>query len=112
MGEIIRLEERTFAAWMQAAELPVLVDFYADSCPVCQRFAPLLDQLAAEEEGRLLIAKVNVDDSQSLVSRYAVMTAPTLVVFAREQVIARLDGVEQPDSVRAFIRTAVHKAGE
>lgn len=62
------------------AEVPTLVDFYADWCGPCQAIAPTVEQLAGEYEGRVRVVKVNVDEHPELGQAYGVMSIPTLVV--------------------------------
>lgn len=81
MSEVTRLRREGFDEWTHG-EVPTLVDFYADWCGPCQRIAPLLAQLAKEEDGRLRVAAVNVDDDPALSERFAIVTAPTLLLFA------------------------------
>jgi len=70
-----------------------IVDFYADWCGPCRMLAPILDQLDAEAAGRFSIAKLNIDDNQSLAQQYKVMTIPTLIYFKNGEELARASGV-------------------
>ncbi len=70
-----------FEAEVLQAELPVLVDFFADWCMPCKMFAPTLDEVAGAYEKKLKVVKVNVDEAPTLAQKYRVMSIPTLKLF-------------------------------
>ena len=80
------------------AEIPVLVDFYADWCGPCKMMAPVVTQLAEEYEGRAVVGKVNTDEEQELAIRYRVMNIPTVLFFKDGREIERRVGVMPPDA--------------
>lgn len=77
--------EENFEQEVLKSEIPVLVDFFADWCMPCKMFAPVLEEVAAEKEGKLKIVKVNVDASIQLAQKYRVMSIPTIKLFAGEE---------------------------
>ena len=85
-GSISQLSEATFAEEVNSAAEPVLVDFWAEWCGPCKTIAPILEELAGEQAGKLQIAKVDVDENQGLARQYGVQSIPTMIVFK--------DGVE------------------
>jgi thioredoxin 1 len=85
-GSISQLSEATFSEEVNSAAEPVLVDFWAEWCGPCKTIAPILEELAGEQAGKLKIAKVDVDDNQGLARQYGVQSIPTMIVFK--------DGVE------------------
>ena len=74
------------------SQIPVFVDMYADWCGPCKMMAPVIDQLAAEYEGRVKVGKLNVDDSPEIAQQYGVMSIPTMLIFKGGEVVDKLIG--------------------
>ena len=81
MAQLEVLTDTTFDEEVNGSELPVVVDFWAEWCGPCRMVAPVLEQIAIENSGKLRMAKVNVDDAPSVARRYDIMSIPTLIVF-------------------------------
>lgn len=96
--------EADFESKVLKASTPVLVDFYADWCGPCRVMAPVIDEVAAEMAGKVLVGKVDVDANQQLAERYQVMSIPTLVVFRGGQVVERLSGVQPKGALLAKLK--------
>jgi thioredoxin 1 len=86
------LTTATFDEEVLAADLPVLVDFTAEWCGPCQAMEPILDELAAEQSGRLKVTSVDVDEHPDVARRYEVMSFPTFLVLRDGEVVHRLVG--------------------
>lgn len=95
----IEVSEEDFDRTVRGADVPVLVDFYADWCGPCKIVAPLVDEIAGEKAGRMLVAKVDTDEAPELSSRLGIRGVPTLILFEDGEEVERSTGYE-PDKVR------------
>ena len=86
------LNDETFARTIGDAEVPVLVDFYADWCGPCKMMAPSVDEIAATYQGRALVAKLDTDRAQRTASSFDIRGIPTTIVFKAGREIARQSG--------------------
>ena len=91
---IVTLTTSTFDETIAAADTPVVVDFWAEWCGPCKMIAPTLAEIAAEQRGKLVIGKLNVDDNPDTARRFDVMSIPTLLVFKDGQQVKRLVGAK------------------
>jgi thioredoxin 1 len=92
MSEIV-LTDEIFESEVLQSELPVLVDFWAEWCVPCRMLSPLVEQMAGEYEGKLKVAKLNVDECPETSSRYMIQSIPTLMVFHKGEIAAHRVGV-------------------
>ena len=93
-GSITQLSAATFDEVVNGASEPVVVDFWAEWCGPCKMIAPILEEIATEQAGKLQVAKLNVDDAPDLARRYEVMSIPTLLVFRDGEVAKRIVGAK------------------
>lgn len=92
-NRISALDEHSFDEQLKSSDTPMLVDFWAEWCGPCKTIAPILEEIAEEQEN-LRIAKVNVDDSPELALKFNVMSIPTLIVFEDGEPAKRLVGAK------------------
>lgn len=91
---MLHVDDTTFETEVLKANLPVLVDFWAPWCMPCRMLAPTLEQLAREWEGRLIVAKMNTDESPNTPGRFGIMGIPTLILFKEGREVERVVGVQ------------------
>ena len=91
----MEVNEATFESEVIESCVPVLVDFYGVWCPPCRQIAPLVDKLAKEHEGKLKVAKVNVDENSTLSAKYQVSAIPALLFFKNGIVVDQYLGVQK-----------------
>lgn len=90
----IILSDTTFDEEINASTEPVLVDFWAEWCGPCKMIAPILDEIAEEQAGKLKVAKLNVDEAPAVAQRFEVMSIPTMIVFQDGKPAKRLVGAK------------------
>ncbi|HEX3900548.1 MAG TPA: thioredoxin [Mycobacteriales bacterium] len=86
--------DATFDAEVLGSDVPVLVDFWAEWCGPCKMVAPVLEEIAAENEGKIRIVKVNTDENPEITRRYQVMSIPTMSVFSGGEVVKSIVGAK------------------
>ncbi len=101
--KIVTVGTDNFQDEVLGSETPVLVDFWAEWCGPCRMVAPTLDQIAGEREGRVRIAKLNVDQHQALAVQYQVSSIPTFILFKGGQVADRLMGAMPKAAFEQFL---------
>jgi thioredoxin 1 len=100
MSDRIRnVSDQDFVETVVNSELPVLVDFWADWCGPCHIVAPVIEEIAIEQTGRLHVAKLNVDANPSTAQRYGVQSIPTLILFSGGEERGRVIGAQGKDAI-------------
>jgi thioredoxin 1 len=88
MSATVKVTDASFEADVLKASQPVLLDFWAEWCGPCKAIAPTLDALAQELQGKVVVAKINIDENPATPNRYRVQGIPTLMLFKNGQVAA------------------------
>lgn len=102
-----QVSDQSFEQDVLKAEGPVLVDFWAEWCGPCKQIAPSLDKIAKEMEGKVTIAKVNIDDNPQTPTQYGVRGIPTLLIFKGGQVAAMKVGALPESKLREWIQQSI-----
>jgi thioredoxin 1 len=96
---VVVLNESNFETEVERCGIPVLVDFWADGCGPCRMMEPILDQLASEQDGKLKVCKVNVNENPALGARFNVRAFPTMAFFKEGQLAESVTGARSKDAL-------------
>ncbi len=99
----ITVTDATFQQLVTQSQVPVVVDFWAPWCAPCRMIAPALEDIAREFAGRLVVAKLNVDENPNTAAAFGIMSIPTLIVFRNGQPVDRIVGALPPPLLRQRI---------
>ena len=86
--------DATFDAEVLGSDVPVIVDFWAEWCGPCKMVAPVLEEIAAENEGKVVVVKLNTDENPEITRRYQIMSIPTMSVFSGGEVVKSIVGAK------------------
>lgn len=100
---VMKLTNDTFDAQVLKADMPVLVDFYADWCGPCKMLAPVVEEIAAASDA-YRVCKINVDDAPDIAAHYGVMSIPTLIAFRGGEAVGRTVGVQSRQMIENMLK--------
>lgn len=104
---MVDVTDATFQQEVLQSAVPVLVDFWAPWCGPCRVVSPIIDELAKEYEGKILVAKVNVDDNSQTASQYGIMSIPTIYIFKGGKPVKSMVGAQGKESFKKAIDEAL-----
>ena len=99
MSDVSHVTDQEFKAQVIDADLPVLVDFWADWCVPCHMVSPVVEEIARDHAGKMRAMKMNVDDNPETPGKYNVRSIPTLILFKGGEVMARVVGAKAKDAI-------------
>jgi len=107
MSNIIHLSDDTFQKEVIESNIPVLVDYWAEWCGPCKMIAPVLDDLVSEYDGKLKIAKLNIDENPQTPTKFGIRGIPTLMIFKDGNPEATKVGALSKSQLTAFIDSTI-----
>jgi len=107
MGSPITVTKDTFESEVLSSDIPVLVDFWAEWCVPCKMLGPILEEIAGDYEGKLKIAKVNVDQDGELASSYSVISIPTIMVFKDGEIVNQKVGAGSKQAIEELFKALI-----
>ena len=104
MGSEVTVTAANFDEEVLGSSVPVLVDFWAEWCVPCKMVGPIIEEIAGEYEGKLKVAKVNVDEEGDLASKYNIISIPTIVVFNKGELANQQVGAGSKEALEGLFK--------
>ena len=97
-------KEDSFDDEVYKSENPVLVDFYADWCGPCKMMSPIVDQVAEEYDGKIIVGKCNIDENMKIAQKHKILSIPTLLLFNQGEVVETLVGARTKNELKEVLK--------
>jgi thioredoxin 1 len=108
MSDLLNLSDKNFNQIVQNnKDLPLLVDFWASWCPPCKMVEPVLEELAKEEAGKLIVAKINVDQNPKAAAAYEISGVPTFMIFRAGTLVSRRTGAQSKQQLKQMLAEVI-----
>ena len=101
---LFHFTDDTFNEDVLHAQKPVMVDFYAEWCGPCKMMGPIIEELATELDGEVIVGKINVDEAPNAAGQFGVQSIPTVVVFNKGVEVARSVGFKDKEALKALLK--------
>jgi thioredoxin 1 len=107
MGKYIDITDENFDSEVLKSDIPVLVDFWASWCAPCRMIAPIIEQIAEEYDGKLKVAKMDVDASPETPAKLAITGIPTIVIFKNGEAVEKIVGAVPKNKIKELVDSLV-----
>ena len=104
MGDILEVSDDNFESEIVNSEIPSMVDFWAEWCGPCKKVGPVVEELAAEYEGKIKIAKMDVDSNRQTPAKFGIRNIPTLILFKGGEVVTTIVGAQTKTSIEEELK--------
>ena len=104
MADLVQVTDDNFDAEIVNSDLPVMVDFWAEWCGPCRMVAPVVEELAKEYEGKIKVAKMDVDKNRQTPAKFGIRNIPTLILFKGGEVAQTIIGAQPKSSIEAELK--------
>ena len=104
MGDILEVSDDTFESEIINSGIPSMVDFWAEWCGPCKKVGPVVEELAAEYEGKIKIAKMDVDSNRQTPAKFGIRNIPTLILFKGGEVVNTIVGAQSKSSIEEELK--------
>ena len=104
MGDILEVSDENFESVIVNSEIPSMVDFWAEWCGPCKKVGPVVEELAKEYEGKIKIAKMDVDSNRQTPAKFGIRNIPTLILFKGGEVVNTIVGAQPKTSIEEELK--------
>ncbi|WP_448579428.1 thioredoxin TrxA [Thermaurantiacus sp.] len=103
----VKVTDSSFDADVLQADRPVVVDFWAEWCGPCRMIAPALEEISQELDGRVTIAKINIDEEPETAMKFGIRSIPTMMIFRDGEVVATKQGAEPKSALKRWVEESL-----